>query len=92
MTLAASGPLDAAAAGRLEAASDAVVRHAAEGVGAVVVDLTAVTHLTLEALKPLVSLARACRTAGLEVHVVPSPTARKKIELTGLAEVLQQTS
>ncbi len=53
-----------------------------------VVDLTQVAYLALEALAPLINLARECQAAGLRLRVRASPTVRTKLRTTGLAELL----
>ncbi|MEV5712842.1 STAS domain-containing protein [Amycolatopsis mediterranei] len=55
---------------------------------AVVVDLSAVTYLTTEAVIPLVTLARQCLGEGRELRVVASASARQKLTLLGLNTVL----
>ncbi|WP_244211260.1 hypothetical protein [Amycolatopsis kentuckyensis] len=49
---------------------------------------TAVTHLTTEAVVPLVTLARQCLDEGRELRVVTSATARRKLIRLGLDTVL----
>ncbi|MDQ7807581.1 anti-sigma factor antagonist [Amycolatopsis sp. A133] len=88
VTLTAYGPLDEAAVAGLSTATDAALQRAADDTGCVVVDLTAVTYLAMEALQQLALLARACRLAGVQLRVLPSPVARRKIVLAGLAEFL----
>jgi anti-anti-sigma regulatory factor len=55
---------------------------------AVVVDLSAVTYLTTEAVVPLVTLARHCLDDGRDLRVVASASARRKLTLLGLHTVL----
>ncbi|WP_410596131.1 STAS domain-containing protein [Amycolatopsis sp. lyj-23] len=90
VALTVSGHLDTNAAGGLTHAIDTLLHHVAGGIDRVILDLTEVTSLTLEALTPLVRLARACRTATVPLHVALSPEARRKVALTGLAAVLPE--
>ncbi|MFJ7212758.1 STAS domain-containing protein [Amycolatopsis sp. NPDC098790] len=88
VTLTARGPLDAAAVDRFTTAADAALQRAAGEAGCVVVDLTAVTYLAMEALRQLVIFARACRLADVQLRMFASPVARRKIVLAGLEESL----
>ncbi|WP_199191765.1 STAS domain-containing protein [Amycolatopsis sp. CA-126428] len=88
VTLTARGPLDAGVVDRLATATETTLQRAAAHADFLVVDLTAVTYLAMEALRQLVILARACRLADVRLRVLPSLVARKKIVLAGLAEFL----
>ncbi|GLY38109.1 hypothetical protein Amsp01_041330 [Amycolatopsis sp. NBRC 101858] len=55
---------------------------------AVVVDLSAVTYLTMEAVVPLMVLARRCFDLGQSLCVVASASAHAKLMQLGLTEVL----
>ncbi|SFW85539.1 STAS domain-containing protein [Amycolatopsis australiensis] len=75
--------LDARTAGQL------VAPVAAAPPGAtVVVDLSAVTHLSLEAAGTLMTLTRHCQAEGRTLRVAASDSARRKLALLGLDAVL----
>ena len=88
VTLTAHGHLGRSVACQLTTATEAAMRCAGHGADGVVVDLTAVTYLVLEPLTVLAGFARDCLQAGFWLRIRPSPAARTKILLTGLAEVL----
>jgi anti-anti-sigma regulatory factor len=54
----------------------------------VVIDLSAVTYLPLEAVVPLVTLARHREARGRAVRIITSPQAHRKLTLLGLHAVL----
>ncbi|MEV6620989.1 STAS domain-containing protein [Amycolatopsis sp. NPDC051106] len=83
VTLSARGELGEDVTDRFAAAARAttdLARTATE----VIIDLTAVTYLSLESLTALVKLARGCAVAGVPLRMHPSPIARSKIRQTGL--------
>lgn len=72
-----------------ETAAELLVPAAAAPPGtAVVVDLSAVTHLTTEAVVPLVTLAQHCLGQGRDLRVTASASARQKLTLLGLTTIL----
>jgi anti-anti-sigma regulatory factor len=90
VTLTARGLLSPDAVARFATAARTATRRASTGTDCVIVDLTQVTHLALEALAPLIGLARECQDAGLRLRVRASSTVRAKLQTTGLAELLPQ--
>ncbi|WP_410631107.1 STAS domain-containing protein [Amycolatopsis sp. cmx-4-83] len=75
--------LDAGTAEQLSAPVSAASPGAA-----VVVDLTAVTELSLEAAAALMTLTRRCHSEGRAMQVIASAAARRKLALLGLDVVL----
>ncbi|WP_410631681.1 anti-sigma factor antagonist [Amycolatopsis sp. cmx-4-83] len=57
---------------------------AADPATALVVDLAAVTYLTMEAVIPFLILARRCAAEGTSLRVVASEPARRKLTSLGL--------
>ncbi|MGW5051548.1 STAS domain-containing protein [Actinokineospora sp. NPDC004072] len=55
---------------------------------AVVVDLSAVTYLTMEAVVPLAKLARRCAAEGQVLRIVASPAVRRKVETMGMSTII----
>ncbi len=89
VTLVARGSLDADAVVRWTAAARTAERRVSEAsVGRMVVDLIAVTYLPLEALAPLIRLARHCQDTATTLQVIASAPARARIQMTGLAGAL----
>ncbi len=58
--------------------------YAANPATAVVLDLAAVTYLTMEAVIPFIALARRCAARGTSLRVVASEPARSKLTSLGL--------
>ncbi|MFB9691044.1 STAS domain-containing protein [Amycolatopsis plumensis] len=58
--------------------------YAAEPATTLVLDLTAVTYLTIEAVIPFVTLAHRCAAGGTSLRVVVSEPARRKLTSLGL--------
>jgi hypothetical protein len=73
--------------GRVATETFAPAWHAPAGVE-VVVDLSAVTYLPLEAVVPLVTLARHREAQGGAVRIITSAPAHRKLTLLGLHAVL----
>ncbi|GHF94479.1 MULTISPECIES: anti-sigma factor antagonist [Amycolatopsis] len=72
-----------------EAAAQLLAPAAASPRGtAIVADLSAVTHLTTEAVVPLVAVAQQCLDEGRQLRVVASAVARQKLTRLGLDTVL----
>ncbi|WP_410566917.1 STAS domain-containing protein [Amycolatopsis sp. cmx-4-61] len=80
---AAGDHLDARAAERLVAPL-----AAAPAAATFVVDLSAVTHLTLEAASALVQLTRRCRAEDRPLRFTASSAVRRKLALLGLETVV----
>ncbi|MFF5992169.1 STAS domain-containing protein [Prauserella flavalba] len=55
---------------------------------AVVVDLSAVAYLTMEAVVPLATRARRCAAKGQVLRIVASPAVRRKVETMGMSTIL----
>ncbi|WP_328454187.1 MULTISPECIES: STAS domain-containing protein [unclassified Amycolatopsis] len=55
---------------------------------AVVLDLSAVTFLTVEAVVPLLELVERCAADGRVLRIVASPTVRRKLLFLGLDAVV----
>ncbi|MFD4254840.1 STAS domain-containing protein [Amycolatopsis thermoflava] len=55
---------------------------------AVVVDLSAVTYLTMEAVVPLAKLARRCAAEGQVLRLVASSAVRRKVETMGMSTII----
>ncbi|MFG1644123.1 STAS domain-containing protein [Amycolatopsis sp. NPDC049252] len=55
---------------------------------AVLLDLSAVTYLTLEAVVPLLDLVERCAADGRALQVVASPHVRQKLLVLGLDTVV----
>lgn len=58
--------------------------YAADPATALVLDLAAVTYLTMEAVVPFLTLARRCAAGGTSLRVVASEPARSKLTSLGL--------
>ncbi|WP_410592734.1 STAS domain-containing protein [Amycolatopsis sp. lyj-23] len=81
----------------LRAAGELIGTHVAEevvapaytaGAAAIVLDLTAVTYLTVEAVVPFVALAHRCAARGTPLRLVASEPARRKLMSLGLESTL----
>ena len=83
VTLSARGELGADVTDRFAAVAHATIDRARTATE-VIIDLTAVTYLSLESLTALVKLARGCDVAGVPLRMHPSLIARSKIRQTGL--------
>jgi anti-anti-sigma factor len=62
--------------------------YAADPATALVVNLAAVTYLTVEAVVPFVELARRCAAGGTSLRVVASEPVRRKLASLGLHATL----
>ncbi|SEF37159.1 anti-anti-sigma factor [Amycolatopsis pretoriensis] len=58
--------------------------YAADPATALVLDLTTVTYLTMEAVIPFVTLARRCAARGTSLRVLASEPVRRKLTSLGL--------
>ena len=54
----------------------------------IVVDLSAINHMTMEAAVPLARFARRCSADGRSLRVVASQPVRRKLETMGLGAVI----
>ncbi len=61
---------------------------ALHAVGAVVLDLSAVTFLAMEAVVPLLAVARRCGAEQRSLRVLASAPVRRKLESLGLSTVI----
>ncbi|WP_410596102.1 STAS domain-containing protein [Amycolatopsis sp. lyj-23] len=63
--------------------------YAADPATALILDLTTVTYLTMEAVIPFVSLAHRCAARGTSLRVVASEPVRRKLTSLGLRSTLE---
>ncbi|WP_146060341.1 anti-sigma factor antagonist [Amycolatopsis sp. CA-128772] len=94
-----SRPVPATGVLILRGAGDLTDTHAAEKIvapaytadpaTALVVNLAAVTYLTMEAVVPFVELARRCAAGGTSLRVVASEPVRRKLTSLGLHATLE---
>ncbi|WP_410567426.1 STAS domain-containing protein [Amycolatopsis sp. cmx-4-61] len=61
--------------------------YMADPATALVLDLTAVTYLTIEAVVPFVTLAHRCAARGTSLRFVASEPARRKLTSLGLESI-----
>ena len=85
-TLALSGELDIAEAGRLERA---IADLCAAGAGSIRIDLSGLTFLDSTGLRAIVGASERCRTSGVELEITRGPDQIHSLfALTGLLDRL----
>jgi anti-anti-sigma factor len=89
VTVRLDGDLDRNAITAMRAEFD---RAVSPSTTAIVVDLTGVRFLSLEAAGMLLQVARQCRDLQLQLRVVPSPTVTRTLTMLGLHGIIPTSS